>query len=330
MDSREASGRTRFIWHLGEAKKPLIAVRIAFCLGFLAAALLIVFGPIGCLGPHQLAADPLAATGGSDVAARTADDAPHPDTADGISAGTGGPRRTLPVQLTQLRDPDRRKTLFIGSILPAIRSANRAIHRERAELHRLLRRHERGLGLDARDRAWLRALGRTHGMKGEELDRAWLRELATRVDIVPPSLALAQAALESGWGTSRFAQDGNALFGQHTHDPADDGMRPRNISATSSIRVKTFETPVESVFSYVRLLNSHPAYREFRARRAALRGRGEILDGRALAATLRSYSERGAAYVRDLKLVIVQNDLSDFDGSAPGLPPYAADTPGDV
>ncbi|MDZ7711676.1 MAG: glucosaminidase domain-containing protein [Rhodovibrio sp.] len=138
-----------------------------------------------------------------------------------------------------------------------------------------------------------------------------LAKLKRRVDVVPPALVLAQAAIETGWGTSRFAQQGNAIFGQHTRDPEDPGMVPRELE-DPSFRVRAFETVTGAVEAYLRNLNTHPAYAGLRARRAEARARGEYPDGADLAGGLVDYSARGQDYVEDIRLTIRANDLQAF------------------
>jgi len=132
------------------------------------------------------------------------------------------------------------------------------------------------------------------------------------VDEVPASLALGQAAVESGWGTSRFVREGNALFGQWTFDPGQ-GMTPRDRTAHKRHMVRRFNALMDSVRAYMRNLNTHQAYREFRAARRTMRADGSFLRGRLLAAELSRYSERGRAYVADLRSIIRENGLSRLD-----------------
>ena len=123
-----------------------------------------------------------------------------------------------------------------------------------------------------------------------------LEELLNRIDNVPASLALAQSAEESGWGTSRFSDLGNAVFGQWTW--ASEGMQPTEQRAgIGDYRIANFETPLASVPAYMRNLNTHHAYKSFRKRRAELRARGEPIRGAGLVHTLGSYSERGQDYI---------------------------------
>lgn len=133
-------------------------------------------------------------------------------------------------------------------------------------------------------------------------------KLVKKVDVVPPSLVLAQAALESAWGTSRFAAAGNNFFGQWCYTRGC-GMVPNRRHQGMSHEVQIFETPFDSVASYIRNLNSHPAYKGFREKRAEQRSRSERLSGCYLAHGLTQYSEKGDAYVESIKLLIRANRL---------------------
>ena len=133
-----------------------------------------------------------------------------------------------------------------------------------------------------------------------------------RVDAVPASLALAQAASESGWGTSRFASLGNSLFGQWTWGK---GLKPAEQRAGThgDHRIAAFDTTGEAAYAYALNLNTQGAYRDLRLKRADLRRHNQRISGSVLAETLLKYSERGQAYVDDLKALIRQNRLDDAD-----------------
>jgi Bax protein len=159
----------------------------------------------------------------------------------------------------------------------------------------------------AEDRLFLAAMAERYDTDADDLD-----EMARRIDTVPPSLALAQAAEESGWGTSRFAYEGNALFGQRAYGP-DDGSTPSLRAADDSFRVRAYSDLGGAVRSYIHNLNTHPAYAPFRKERAKKRAADQALTGHALAETLVRYSERGADYVKTLQSLIKANRLNDFD-----------------
>ena len=136
--------------------------------------------------------------------------------------------------------------------------------------------------------------------------------LIRRVDVIPPSLALAQAAEESGWGTSRFARQGNAIFGQWTTADGP-GLVPRERDEDKDHKVRIFGKLIDSVRAYMLNLNTHRAYRELRRARAALRRAGEPLNGHTLARFLHRYSERGADYVSAIRTMIEANGLDRLD-----------------
>jgi len=133
-----------------------------------------------------------------------------------------------------------------------------------------------------------------------------------RVDVVPPSLSLAQAASESGWASSRFAAQGNALFGQWTWGK---GLKPseQRTSKFGDQRIAAFDSTALAAYAYALNLNTQRAYRDLRLKRAELRRQGLRISGSVLAETLLNYSERGQAYVDDLKGLIRQNRLDDAD-----------------
>ena len=131
------------------------------------------------------------------------------------------------------------------------------------------------------------------------------------MDEVPVSLALAQAAKETGWGTSRFAQEGNALFGQWTW--SGEGLKPKDSDKNTGHKVMKFNVLQASVRAYQRNLNTHSTYRAFRKARADLRDQGKNLDSIILSQFLDQYAETGEKYVEVLQKIIKQNNLQDFD-----------------
>jgi Bax protein len=138
-----------------------------------------------------------------------------------------------------------------------------------------------------------------------------LPTLKIRMDEVPVSMAIAQAAKETGWGTSRFAQEGNALFGQWTW--SGDGLKPAAADDDSTHKVMRFKILQASVKAYQRNLNTHSTYRNFRSARAELRDKNKKLDGIILSEYLDKYAETGKEYVKILQKIIRQNSLQDFD-----------------
>lgn len=221
------------------------------------------------------------------------------------------PRRylaSLPPDLDELASPGDRKQLFIKALLPVVLRVNEEIMADRARLAELHRDLKAGDALSFTDSVWLYEQLVRYDVGDDDLT-----ELARRMDIIPPSLALAQAAEESGWGTSRFAREGNALFGQYTGSTSR-GIAPLSQVSEVRYRVQSYDSLVETVRSYALNLNLHPAYREFRDLRADLRGKGQPLNGYQLAGELKRYSERGKAYVRTIRVIMRENDLRQFDG----------------
>jgi Bax protein len=204
-----------------------------------------------------------------------------------------------------------RKARFVAYFLPLVQEANAAILAQRTQLLQL----QQGTGLDWWQRRWVLVLADQYGLA--EFDPAspeqW-RVLQRRVDMVPASLALAQAAKESGWGTSRFAVEGFNFFGQWCFEPGC-GLVPARRGEAAVHEVAAFASPRQSLERYLRNLNTHDAYRELRLVRERLRVSGQSLSGPALADGLNRYSERGVVYVDELKAMIRHNELGRFDAS---------------
>tara|TARA_Y100001960_G_scaffold287865_1_gene326414 strand:+ start:2226 stop:2669 length:444 start_codon:yes stop_codon:yes gene_type:complete len=137
----------------------------------------------------------------------------------------------------------------------------------------------------------------------------------SRLDEIPVSLALAQAATESGWGTSRFARSGNALYGQWTENKNVSGIAPAGRLKNQKHRVRTFKSLIRSVWKYALNLNNHPAYRSFRKDRTTARQSGKVLSGISLTHTLSQYSERGEIYTEELRAIIHTNRLDELDSA---------------
>jgi Bax protein len=213
--------------------------------------------------------------------------------------------KTLPEGLAELPVADK-KSLFFRSLLPLVLAENARI---RAERRRLLSLIEAGGARSDEQRSWLRDLMQRYQVDGDPAALATLATLKRRVDTVPPALALAQAAIESGWGTSRFAQQGNNLFGEWTWS-AEAGLIPRQRPADADYFVRRFDTLRASVASYLNNLNTHPAYRSLRERRQAAREAGRELDPARLAAGLSSYSARGEEYIREIRALLHYNSLA--------------------
>ncbi|KPK39775.1 MAG: hypothetical protein AMJ69_04745 [Gammaproteobacteria bacterium SG8_47] len=206
---------------------------------------------------------------------------------------------------------ETKKRIFFRALAPLVLRANELIAQERERLKRI----SEDRALMQRERSWLQALAERYKVGGDSstpLGDSDLEELLVRVDVIPTSLVLAQAAEESGWGTSRFAAQGNALFGQWTWGGA--GIQPeQQRQSLGDYKIAAFDSPQESVSAYAHNLNTHSAYAPLRQRRASLRADGQPLTGRALVNTLTSYSERGEEYVESLQAIIRVNKLAPAD-----------------
>ncbi len=201
----------------------------------------------------------------------------------------------------------RRKEAFFGYLFPRIALANLRIDAARDYLAQLQRKPS----LNNQEKDWLATHANRLRVDTEE-PKALFEQLDRRMDIIPPSLVMAQAANESAWGTSRFATQGNNLFGQWCFNQGC-GLVPRSRPEGMSHEVEVFDSPYQSVRSYLTNLNRHNAYKALRARRDALRARGRFPDGVTLAGGLEAYSERGQAYVHEIRAMIKSNGLPDYD-----------------
>jgi Bax protein len=208
-----------------------------------------------------------------------------------------------------------KKRLFFRLIAPIVLRVNELILEDRVRATQLAERLAQSKSVTPEEQKWLSELAVKYKVlesTSERLDHDGLTELLMRVDIVPPSLSLAQAATESGWGTSRFAAEGNSLFGQWTWGK---GLKPaaqRN-SELGDYRVAAFDSTAQAAYAYAINMDTENAYREFRVKRADLRRQKLRISGPVLADTLINYSERGQAYVNDLKALMKQNQLADVD-----------------
>jgi Bax protein len=207
----------------------------------------------------------------------------------------------IPFDLRQ-RSIKEKKELFFKMVLPMALVVNLEIREIRA---RIEASGCRGATYQC-TQPWLRELGENYRV--DTVD-----QLLTKIDEIPPSLMLAQAVEESGWGSSRFSQDGNALFGQRTWDSQDSGMIPYERENGANYRVRAFNDIIESLRVYSRNLNRHKAYTELRRRRAGFKHSGQRADSYSLIKGLTKYSTTGDAYVKNLRSIIEKNRLQDFD-----------------
>ncbi len=208
----------------------------------------------------------------------------------------------LPNEIKMIENTKKRKNFFIQIVLPLILKENNNISIDRKMLFRIINKSK---NTDL-EKKWLDKKYKQYGVLSKDLST-----LKIRMDEIPVSLAIAQAAKETGWGTSRFAQEGNALFGQWTW--SGEGLKPKEADIGEGHKVMRFNVLQASVRAYQRNLNTHSSYKEFRLARAELRDREKPLDSIILSEYLNEYAETGSQYVEVLQKIIKQNNLKDFD-----------------
>ena len=208
----------------------------------------------------------------------------------------------LPNEMKMIEDTKQKKTLFIQIVLPLILEENNQIKLDRKKLFSILNKNNNSNA----EKKWLNMKFKQYGVKNKDL-----LTLKIRMDEVPVSLAIAQAAKETGWGTSRFALEGNALFGQWTF--SGEGIKPLASDNDKNHKVMKFQILQASIRAYQRNLNTHSSYKKFRKFRAIARDNDEKLDSLVLADYLDQYAATGVEYTKILKKIIKQNSLKDFD-----------------
>jgi len=208
----------------------------------------------------------------------------------------------LPNEIKMIENSKKRKEFFIQIVLPLILKENNNIKLDRKRLFTIINKSNNS----KLEKKWLEKKYKQYGISSKDLS-----VLKIRMDEIPVSLAIAQAAKETGWGTSRFAQEGNALFGQWTW--SGEGLKPKDSDKDQGHKVMKFNVLQASVRAYQRNLNTHSSYKNFRKARAKLRDQGKDLDSLILAEYLDSYAETGEKYVQVLRKIISQNNLKDFD-----------------
>ena len=208
----------------------------------------------------------------------------------------------LPQEIKMIENSKKKKEFFIQIVLPLIIKENNNIRLDRKTLFSIINKSN---NTDA-EKKWLVKKYKQYGVSSRDLST-----LKIRMDEIPVSLAIAQAAKETGWGTSRFAQEGNALFGQWTW--SGEGLKPKDAEEGKGHKVMKFNILQASVRAYQRNLNTHSSYKFFRKARAEMRDAGEQLDSILLSKYLNKYAETGNQYVEVLQKIIKQNKLKDFD-----------------
>ena len=208
----------------------------------------------------------------------------------------------LPKEIKQIESTKKRKEFFIQIVLPLILEENYLIRLDRKRLFVILNKNNN----TESERKWLKSKFKQYGVVNQDFTT-----LKIRMDEIPVSLAIAQAAKETGWGTSRFALEGNALFGQWTWNG--EGIKPASADSDSAHKVMKFKILRASVRAYQRNLNTHSSYKEFREARAIQRDNDGKLNSLELVKYLEKYAETGKEYIIVLKKIIEQNSLTDFD-----------------
>jgi Bax protein len=208
----------------------------------------------------------------------------------------------FPRDLDELSSTRLKKETFIKIVLPLVVAENERILADRIKLKRILKKKQ----TSDLEKQWLRQKLLEYKVKKGNID-----ELVIRVDIIPTSIALAQAAKESGWGTSRFALEGNAIFGQWTW--SGNGIAPLDRGSNKKHKILKFPILRASVKAYQNNLNTHRSYSNFRSKRMAMREKNKNIKGLELTETLKNYAQTGSEYTKILNQIIIQNRLTDFE-----------------
>ena len=208
----------------------------------------------------------------------------------------------FPKDLDEIKDTRLKKETFIKIVLPLVVAENEKILDDKIKLKKIISKKK----TTEKEKSWLRLKLREYKVKNSDF-----AELDKRMDIIPVSIALAQAAKESGWGTSRFALEGNAIFGQWTW--TGQGIEPLNKGKHEGHKILRFPILRASVKAYKNNLNTHKGYAEFREKRSTYRKRNKSIKGLNLTDTLDRYAQTGKEYTEILEQIIKQNNLSDFE-----------------
>ena len=207
----------------------------------------------------------------------------------------------LPKDLDSIRSTKKKKETFLKILLPLIVAENAKIEEDKKYLLKILKQNEK-----PENKKWINKKYRNYKVSNRDIN-----ELMEKMDVIPISIALAQAAKESGWGTSRFALEGNAIFGQWTWK--EDGIEPLEKSGDKNHKILKFPLLRASVKAYITNLNTHNGYKDFRKKRFELRKQNKPLIGQELIDELDNYAQTGKEYTKVLRQIIEQNDLDEFE-----------------
>ena len=215
--------------------------------------------------------------------------------------------RSLPEDLESIASSKKRKSLFVRALLPMVLLANEEIATERKSLETIKRNYSLYKHINGSQQHILMTLAKRYRIDSNTNNTEQLfQKLEQRIDIIPADLALAQAANESAWGTSRFSKVANNLFGEWTFQQGQ-GIVPAGRPDGETYEIEKFNTVYDSVRSYLHNLNTHKAYKKLRQIRAEMRAEGDLPDGLSLAKGLIRYSTRGEEYINEIQLMIRHN-----------------------
>ena len=207
----------------------------------------------------------------------------------------------LPKDLDTIKSVKEKKETFLQILLPLVVAENAKIKEDREYLLKIIKRNS-----SEKNKKWLNKKYKAYKVADRNIT-----ELIEKIDIIPTSIALAQAAKESGWGTSRFALEGNAIYGQWTWNG--DGIEPLEKTKNQNHKILKFPLLRASVKAYIANLNTHRGYKRFRVKRAELRKKNKKLAGLELIHELDNYAQTGKEYTRILEQIIKQNDLDELE-----------------
>ena len=207
----------------------------------------------------------------------------------------------LPKDLDEIKSVTQKKETFLQILLPLVVAENESILKDRKYLLKILKENQ-----SKKNQNWINKKYKEYKVTEKNVD-----ELIEKIDIIPASIALAQAAKESGWGTSRFALEGNAIFGQWTWNGT--GLEPLDKVDGQKHKIARFPLLRASVKAYITNLNTHSGYKSFRKKRQVLRSQNKNLSGLDLIHELDKYAQTGKEYTKILEKIIRQNDLDEFE-----------------
>ncbi len=224
--------------------------------------------------------------------------------------------KSFPKTYYTIKETQKQKKVFVQILYPLVVRAEERIKKERAFVVNFFDKLESGRIVTPIEQQRLEALAKTYRIKKIYDKEAYLK----KIDTIPVSLVLAQASIESNWGKSRFAREANNLFGEWTWGKR--GIVPRHRAPGKTHKIKIFDSLEDSIASYMRNLNRHWAYAEFREARYSARKAGKPFDGFTAAAYLLRYSELREKYTRMVQEAIAKNDWNLYDGenATPSVP----------